>query len=206
MTAPPVDPDIDLTTLPWFPVLRGRLFRSTFHLTATDGEWRAGFNLWLRSWDQKPAGSLPDDDHQLRRLAGLAGDRKKWHRVKAMALHGWYLCDDGRLYHATIAEIIKDTIQWTGRGKSGAEAWQKRPRTRREPHLKSTAVFDELKGRDSPPISPPEGDLLKWDGIRPVRLAPEPIDPRMLGHSLPCACPNCTRWAELHKRTATGGD
>src|SRR5262245_51263144 len=98
MTAPPVEPDLDLSQLPYFPFVHHRLFLSTFHLRATDGEWRAGLTLWARSLDQKPAGSLPNDDAQLCRLAGLANQRKKWRRVKQMALHGWEICDDGRLY------------------------------------------------------------------------------------------------------------
>ena len=64
MTAPLVDPDVDLTALPYFPLLRRRLFRSEFHAKATDAEWRAGLTLWVRSFDQQPGGSLPDDDVQ----------------------------------------------------------------------------------------------------------------------------------------------
>jgi hypothetical protein len=164
MTAPPVDPATDLTALPWFPILRVRLFRSEFHLKATDGEWRAAVTLWIRSWEQQPTGSLPDDDKQLQRLAGLARQWRKWHNVRAMALHGWFLCDDGRLYHNTIAELVNDTIQRTtrggakslqGRGKVAAKSLHTRGRTGQEPPLESMADFDELKGRESPPKSPP---------------------------------------------------
>lgn len=31
------------------------------------------------------------------------------------------------------------------------------------------------------------------------RPPPAPLDPRSLGHSLPCACSNCTRWVALHQ-------
>lgn len=34
------------------------------------------------------------------------------------------------------------------------------------------------------------------------RPPPAPLDPRKLGHSLPCACNNCTRWVALHAREA----
>lgn len=141
MTAPLVDPDVDLTALPYFPLLRRRLFRSEFHLRATDAEWRAGLTLWVRSFDQQPAGSLPDDDAQLQRLAGLARQHGKWRRVRTMALHGWTLCDDGRLYHATVAEVVNIAIS----RRNGAKTNQTRVRTGREPPLKSTTDFDDRK-------------------------------------------------------------
>ena len=138
MTAPLVDPDIDLTALPYFPLLRRRLFRSEFDAKATDSEWRAGVNLWVRSFDQQPGGSLPDDDAQLQRLAGLARQPGKWRRVRAMALHGWTLCDDGRLYHATVAEVVNFATKQR----------QTRVRTRREPQAKSRADFRQGNRKD----------------------------------------------------------
>jgi hypothetical protein len=223
VAAPPVDPDTDLTALPaplvdadidlsttlYFPILIRRLFQSEFHLKATDSEWRAGFTLWLQSWEQHPSGSLPNDDRQLRRLAGLAGGaRWKWYRVRDMALHGWVLCADGRLYHKMIAELVELTLGWTGRvtraeqkrSKSGAN----REQTKREPHLKSMPIFDKEKRRESPPISPPGGgDLLSWNGMRPIGREPAPIDPRRIGHALPCHCENCRRWVAAQAKTGT---
>jgi Protein of unknown function (DUF1376) len=192
MTAPPIAPDVDLSALPIFPLLRRRLFRSEFHLKATDAEWRAGLTLWVRSWEQDPTGSLPNDDKQLQQLAGLARQWHKWHRVKAMALHGWYVCDDGRLYHDTVAEVVNTTLQ--NRGKVAAQSLQSRVRTGREPFLKSMADFDEGKGRESPPKSPPPngGDLLSKN-----RGA---INPKVLNHFDGCTCANCQRWQAEQKR------
>ncbi|HGM8473132.1 TPA: DUF1376 domain-containing protein [Pseudomonas aeruginosa] len=76
-----------------------RLFGSEFHARASDGEWRAGLTLWLKSYHQVPAGSLPDDDVALARLAEYGRDLKSWRAVKDGALHGWVKCSDGRLYH-----------------------------------------------------------------------------------------------------------
>jgi hypothetical protein len=86
------------------PVDITRLFGSAFHARATDAEWRAGVTLWLRSFHQVPAASLPQDDVTLARLAELGRDLKAWRKVKAMALHAWVLCRDGRLYHPVVAE------------------------------------------------------------------------------------------------------
>lgn len=101
----------DLRDFPHTPVFRSRLFGSSFHARANDSEWRAGFTLWLKSWDQVPAGSLPDDDIELCRLAELARDVKLWRKLKEGALRGWVLCDDGRLYHPVVAEGINHAIE-----------------------------------------------------------------------------------------------
>lgn len=118
MAVPPVSLDADVRDFPYFPLFRRRLFASTFHLQANDSEWRAGVTLWLTSWDQVPAGSLPNDDRQLCRLAGLGRHFRAWSRVKKMALHGWRLCDDGRLYHDTVAEAVNKAFL----GKKAARA------------------------------------------------------------------------------------
>lgn len=111
MTEPLTPAGCDLRDFPHTPLFRSRLFGSSFHARATDSEWRAGVTLWLKSWDQVPAGSLPDDDIELCRLAELARDVKTWKKVKAGALRGWALCDDGRLYHPVVAEGINNAIE-----------------------------------------------------------------------------------------------
>ena len=73
---PPVPADADLRDYPYMPIDIVRLFGSDFHAQGSDAEWRAGFTLWLRSWHQVPAGSLPDDEVALTRLAELGRDTK----------------------------------------------------------------------------------------------------------------------------------
>jgi hypothetical protein len=100
-----------LQDFPHTPIFRARLFGSSFHARATDAEWRAGVTLWLKSWDQVPAGSLPDDDIELCRLAELARDMKSWKKVRAGALRGWVKCSDGRLYHPVVAEGVNNALE-----------------------------------------------------------------------------------------------
>jgi hypothetical protein len=107
---PPVPPDADLKDFPFTPIYRARLFGSSFHARATDAEWRAGVTLWLKSQDQVPAGSLPDDDIDLCRLAELGRDIKTWRKLKAGAMHGWNKHSDGRLYHQVIAEVVNEQL------------------------------------------------------------------------------------------------
>jgi hypothetical protein len=123
---PPVPAGTDLRDFAYTPVFRSRLFSSRFHARATDSEWRAGFTLWLKSWDQVPAGSLPDDDIDLCRLAELGRDMKTWRKVKATALYGWIKCSDGLLYHPTVAQGVNEALQkkrkQSDRGAKGAAA------------------------------------------------------------------------------------
>ncbi len=101
---PLVPPDVDLRDFPYMPVDIVRLFGSNFHASATDAEWRAGVTLWLKSYHQVPAASLPDDDIALCMLAELGRDQKTWKKLRTGALRGWVKCNDGRLYHRVVAE------------------------------------------------------------------------------------------------------
>jgi hypothetical protein len=86
---PPIPAGADLHDFSFTPIYRHQLFRSCFHARATAEEWRAGIVLILKSWDQMPGGSLPDDDIELARLADFGRDLRTWRKVKEMALHGW---------------------------------------------------------------------------------------------------------------------
>lgn len=103
---PLVPPEVDLRDFPSMPVIRARLFGSTFHSRANDSEWRAGVTLWIKSWDQVPAGTLPDDDIDLCRLAELGRDVKEWKKLQVMAMRGWEVATDGLLYHRVVAECV----------------------------------------------------------------------------------------------------
>jgi hypothetical protein len=110
LPAPMTPAGRSLQDFPHTPILRSRLFGSSFHARTTDSEWRAGVTLWLKAWEQVPAGSLPDDDIELCRLAELARDLKTWKKLKAGAMRGWVLCSDGRLYHPVVAEVVRNAI------------------------------------------------------------------------------------------------
>jgi hypothetical protein len=108
--APLTPAGCNLQDFPHTPILRSRLFGSSFHARTTDSEWRAGVTLWLKAWEQVPAGSLPDDDIELCRLAELARDMKTWKKLRAGAMRGWMVCSDGRLYHPVVAEVVNTAL------------------------------------------------------------------------------------------------
>lgn len=115
LPAPLSPADCDLRDFPFLPLDIQRLFNSQFHALATDAAWRAGVTLWLKSFHQVPAGSVPDDDVSLARLAEMARDVKGWRKIKEMALYGWVKCSDGRLYHPVVAEKAAEALA----GKKG---------------------------------------------------------------------------------------
>jgi len=132
LPAPLVPADADLKDFAFTPIYRARLFGSAFHSRATDAEWRAGVTLWLRSQDQVPAGSLPDDDIDLCRLAELGRDVKTWQKIREGALRGWFKCNDGRLYHKVVAEVVLS--QWTSKRESEErrEKWREKKKGQRD--------------------------------------------------------------------------
>ena len=104
---PMVPPNCDLRGFPRMMVDIPRLFGSGFNLSATSNPtaWMCGFKLWMKSFHQVPAASLPDDDVRLCQLAELGFDLKTWRKAKPLAMHNWHLCTDGLLYHPVVAEV-----------------------------------------------------------------------------------------------------
>lgn len=108
--SPLVPPEVDLSGFRFMPLDTVRLLDSDLFAISTGDEFKAAVSLWCKSWLQKPAGSLPDDD---RVLAHLSGTGARWRKLRAMAMRGFVLCSDGRWYHPLIAE-------------KAVEAWQRR--------------------------------------------------------------------------------
>jgi hypothetical protein len=210
MTAPLVPPDIVIPRLPWVPIYADRLWESNFWGVATDAEFRAAFCLWLKAWNQKPPGSLPTDDRLLCRLAELNGNLAKWHKVKRIALRHWIECDDGRLYHPVVAEVVIDAANKL-KGKQERMANARAARRNYKPNDKgNNQAVSRQNGTytaDDVP-SGPERAHAREEGLSQNGLgartgnglsAPPAINPKIIGHSLPCGCPNCTRWAEQQR-------
>lgn len=140
---PLIPSDCDLKDFPFTPLFRARLFGSSFHARSNDSEWRAGVTLWLRSWDQVPAGSLPDDDVELCRLAELGRDMKTWKKLRAGSLRGWIKCRDGRLYHPVVAEGVLEAWQ-------GKQAQRDRTKKAREARLSQRQSRPEKEDTTEP--------------------------------------------------------
>lgn len=214
MTAPLVPPDVVIPRLPWVPVYADRLWESNFWGVATDAEFRAAFCLWLKCWNQKPPGSLPTDDRLLCRLAELNGNLAKWRKVKRIALRHWIECDDGRLYHPVIAELVLDAVNKLDRARTRTSAatanrWKSSNGNERNgvrngagDGAETVRNAPDLNRTETHPLNPlrdGEGDKgFSKNDLKKGAGGPAPVHPRVKGHSLPCHCDNCLRWVELH--------
>ena len=108
---PPIPGDADLRSARWFKLDIVNLLNSDFMQLASPEEFKAAFLLWTKSIHQVPAGSLPNDEAVLAMLAGGYDYRRKpWRRIREMALHGWDLCSDGRLYHQAVVGTVLDIL------------------------------------------------------------------------------------------------
>lgn len=150
--APLTHPDCDLRDFAFMPLDIVRLFGSRFHAISSDADWRAGVTLWLKSFHQVPAGSLPVDDVELCRLAELGRDLRSWGEIKAGALYGWIRCDDGRLYHPIVAEKANEAwkrkLAQRARSQKGNEArWGKRSEHGRDHGHESEILESKAGGR-----------------------------------------------------------
>ena len=156
MTAPLTPADCDLRDFAFMPLDATRLLDSDLFALSTGDEFKAALALWCKSWLQIPAASLPDDD---RVLAHLSGAGAKWRKVKEMALRGFVVCDDGRLYHPVVAEKANDAWakkqSYRDRSKKGnAKRWGSQKDEQRQSLKDATAI---PKGFLEPPKGEGEG-------------------------------------------------
>ena len=133
--APLVAAEVDLRGLPFMPLEVNRLRDSDLAIEASGDEFRAAVLLWCASWNQVPAGSLPNAEQSLAAYAGYGRDVKSWRKVRDGALRGFVECADGRLYHPVVAE--KAAEAWAQRvdhreGKANELARKQREREERK--------------------------------------------------------------------------
>uniref|UniRef100_C5CJN0 DUF1376 domain-containing protein n=1 Tax=Variovorax paradoxus (strain S110) TaxID=543728 RepID=C5CJN0_VARPS len=66
--------------------------------------------MWLVSWTQVPCGSFPNDESLIRAKCRIAP--KYWAPMREILMRGWWLADDGRLYHDTIVSRVAEMIEY----------------------------------------------------------------------------------------------
>lgn len=93
--------DCDLRDFQFMPMDVRRLLKSETWVTGSSDEKCAAMSLWMESWHEVPAASVPNNDKMLSQLSGAGS---KWAKVKAHVLRGWVDGCDGRLYHPVVAE------------------------------------------------------------------------------------------------------
>lgn len=139
---PLTPPDCDLRGFDWMPLYGGSFFSSSTYSAAALRNPRAGLaavKLWWVSWHQVPAASLPNDDAELAFKADFGLDVAAWLECKDIALRGFVLCSDGRLYHTTLSKIACDKWQRRQRKSERSEAEAARLRAYRAKKRKENA-------------------------------------------------------------------
>lgn len=99
---PLVPAEVDISKLDGFMLDTRRVLSSELLALSSGDEFKAAVILWCRAWQQRPAASLPNNPAILASFAGVSVQR--WNKIKDMALRGFILCSDGRLYHRVLAE------------------------------------------------------------------------------------------------------
>jgi hypothetical protein len=110
---PLVPAEIDLRGFETMPLAVQLVRDSRFVSEVKPEAFRAGFLLWCASWHQVPAGSIPDNDIELAKLAGYGFAVGSWKRLRREALMNFTLCSDGRYYHREVS--ARALVAWQSR-------------------------------------------------------------------------------------------
>lgn len=125
---PPIPKDADLRSFQWMQLdiialLNSETWAVAKHIPDAS---RACINLWIKAFHQVPAGSLPNNDAILADYA----DVQDWASVREIALRGWYLATDDRLYHDGVKKCVTRSLK---KQTSGKEAATHRWKSKRKP-------------------------------------------------------------------------
>ena len=85
--------------------------------------------MWYVAWKQEPCGSLPADDATLRVKCKVPA--KLWPTLRPVLLRGWWLAEDGRLYHDTVTARVLEMLEYR---RKTAERVAKHKAAMREQH------------------------------------------------------------------------
>ncbi|WP_295541037.1 hypothetical protein [uncultured Pseudacidovorax sp.] len=66
--------------------------------------------MWLMAWKQDPCGSMPSDEAQIRAKCRIPA--KQWGAMRDILLRGWWLAEDGRLYHDVLVERVGEMLEY----------------------------------------------------------------------------------------------
>ncbi|WP_124530068.1 DUF1376 domain-containing protein [Burkholderia sp. Bp8991] len=151
LPAPLTPRECDLSDFPFMPLEIARLRRSKTWRNAKRNPELAFplINLWTAAWHEVPAGSLEDDDEVLADLAMCSP--VKWKRLRDQVLAGWVKCNDGRLYHPTVCEKVRES--WEAKLEHRARLSNLNVRKRRE-RTDRSMMFRELRKA---------GIILQWN-------------------------------------------
>jgi hypothetical protein len=80
--------------------------------------------LWLTAWRQEPCGSLSNSDELIAARIGMP--MKAFSKHRAVLMRGWWLADDGRLYHDTVTKRVIEMIAARDKDRTRKAAYRAR--------------------------------------------------------------------------------
>jgi uncharacterized protein YdaU (DUF1376 family) len=124
--------------------------------------------LWAEAWQQKPCGTLPNDDEMVATMLDMEPEEFASHR--AVLMRGWWLADDGRFYHdvlvdrvlAMLAKREKDAKRIAAKRRSDTDE----SRGDHEATTKRVARESDTKHQAPEPTTVPDGT------VRPRKRSP----------------------------------
>lgn len=124
---PLTPPGVDMAPFEYMPLNVAQLQRSETWAMASGDEAKAAMNLWMKAWQEVPAASLPNNEAV---LATWSGSGPNWSEVRDVALRGFVLCSDGRLYHQKMAEKVIESLAKMRRQRHQTQAATSARKTR----------------------------------------------------------------------------
>jgi uncharacterized protein YdaU (DUF1376 family) len=92
--------------------------------------------MWMMAWKQEPCGSLPSDESLIRAKCRIPPEM--WSSMRDILMRGWWLADDGRLYHPTITARVLEMMR--KRRSDADRTATKRARDAKQDHTEVTEM------------------------------------------------------------------
>ncbi len=122
MTAPPPYP-AEIRAKGWRLELDTERIRQSDTWALATPELRPWLLMVLMvAWEQTPCASLPDDDQLIAVRIGMTLDA--FAVAKEVLMRGWWLADDGRLYHRAMTEFVLEMLSKKSRERTRKANWR----------------------------------------------------------------------------------
>jgi hypothetical protein len=86
--------------------------------------------MWYAAWKQTPCGTLPADDTLIAAAIGIPA--AVFADYRDVLMRGWWLADDGRLYHDTLADRVLEMVESRGKNAKRVANFKAAQREQRE--------------------------------------------------------------------------
>lgn len=101
--------------------------------------------MWMIAWTQVPCGSMPADENLIRVKCRIP--LKLWPALKPILMRGWWLAEDGRMYHDTIAMRVLEMLEY--RRKNAVRVANHKAKGKQSPSSNALPAGDERSTNDT---------------------------------------------------------